>query len=125
MLTDVQLTSRSEWYAASYSLCGTVYETVFAVHQFGVMQCETRELVQVEEDGRAVSDDCLWMKIAKAVDDEVLEDKCKHIRFSVELDANWQGILEEFIDQVLASAPCSPTEALEFEIFSQIRKEVR
>lgn len=124
MLTDVRLTSQTEWFAATCILESTTYDIVFRVQQYDLLQGETRELVHVEKDERPVADDRLWQEIAKAVNEAILSEECRQVRYSVEIDGNWQDTLEELIDQVLVCSPCCPTEALEFEIFSQIRQQL-
>jgi hypothetical protein len=119
MLTDVCMTSKSEWFTATVTLEDSAYEIVFTVHLFDALQCETRELVQVEEDGLPVSDDSLWKRIG-----EILKEEREFVRLRVEIDENWLDILKELIGQILTFPPCSPVEELEFEIFSQIQKQI-
>ena len=125
-LKSIEVQSTLNWMNALYEDDTGEYEVVFTRSYDENIGYESRELVNVEKDGTPVFPESpIWDEIQKQIQAVELERNCDSIKFSVEISKDWLESLDSLIELVLAGSKCSPEEALEIGIFSQIKEQLK
>lgn len=126
-LKSIEVQSILEWINSIYTDdSGEEYEVVFTRNYDMNIGYESRELVNVEKEGAPVYPEApIWDEIQKRIQAVELERSCNSIKFSVEISRDWLESLDSLIELVLAGSKCSPEEALEIGIFSQIKEQLK
>ena len=128
-LKDIQIHGKTEWLNATYiDATGEEFHVVFTRSVDENSSHELRELTTVEQAENSLScEHPIWNEIEKLVVEAEWEETIdyRNVHFVIKIDRNWLDVLQELTDQVIANnSVTSPEEALEFEIFNQIKQHL-